>query len=200
MPWSSYLTTKKCCHSSFRHSEFVISISCSPPVGPIHGCRNTSRSWRRHSRPGSIPPWSRRRPWRTSAAPGLPPGSPSPHAAESHDCGAPWLPHPGRPARHAARPSSHHHARAVCWGSVIRRSHHPLRRRSQLGQPSGGGKPRDRSCLHDPQGDTSGGNEGVNVIANLELMPLRLNISKKDKMGERQAALMVKLREAGWRW
>jgi len=31
-------------------------------------------------------------------------------------------------------------------------------------------------------------------------MPLRLNISKKDKMGERQAALMVKLREAGWRW
>ena len=28
-------------------------------------------------------------------------------------------------------------------------------------------------------------------------MPLRLNISKKDKMGERQAALMVKLREAG---
>jgi len=38
------------------------------------------------------------------------------------------------------------------------------------------------------------------VIANQELMPLRLNISKKDQMGERQAALMVKLREAGWRW
>jgi len=31
-------------------------------------------------------------------------------------------------------------------------------------------------------------------------MPLRMNISKKDKMGERQAALMVKLRASGWRW
>jgi len=38
------------------------------------------------------------------------------------------------------------------------------------------------------------------VIANLELMPLRLNISKKDKMGERQRDLLRRLREAGWRW
>ena len=38
------------------------------------------------------------------------------------------------------------------------------------------------------------------VIANLELMPLRLNISKKDKMGERQRDLLQRLRAAGWRW
>ena len=38
------------------------------------------------------------------------------------------------------------------------------------------------------------------VIANLELMPLRLNISKKDQMGERQLALLQRLRAAGWRW
>lgn len=37
------------------------------------------------------------------------------------------------------------------------------------------------------------------VIANLELMPLRMNIGKKDKMGQRQLDLLGKLREAGWR-
>jgi hypothetical protein len=35
------------------------------------------------------------------------------------------------------------------------------------------------------------------VIANLELMPLRMNIGKKDKMGERQRALALRLRNAG---
>jgi hypothetical protein len=35
------------------------------------------------------------------------------------------------------------------------------------------------------------------VIANLELMPLRMNIGKKDKMGERQQALALRLRNAG---
>ena len=35
------------------------------------------------------------------------------------------------------------------------------------------------------------------VIANLELMPLRMNRSKGDKMGERQKSLMAKLRGAG---
>jgi len=37
------------------------------------------------------------------------------------------------------------------------------------------------------------------VIANLELMPLRLNIGKKDKMGPRQLDLLQRLRAAGWR-
>jgi hypothetical protein len=35
------------------------------------------------------------------------------------------------------------------------------------------------------------------VIANLELMPLRMNQSKGDKMGERQRALASQLRRAG---
>jgi hypothetical protein len=35
------------------------------------------------------------------------------------------------------------------------------------------------------------------VIANLELMPLRLNIGKRDRMGQRQSALHQRLREAG---
>jgi hypothetical protein len=35
------------------------------------------------------------------------------------------------------------------------------------------------------------------VIANLELMPLRLNMGKKDTMGERQRALAERLRNAG---
>jgi hypothetical protein len=37
----------------------------------------------------------------------------------------------------------------------------------------------------------------AHVIANLELMPLRMNRSKGDKMGERQRALELKLRAAG---
>jgi hypothetical protein len=37
------------------------------------------------------------------------------------------------------------------------------------------------------------------VIANLELMPLRMNIGKRDKMGQRQLDLLLKLRQAGWR-
>ena len=36
-----------------------------------------------------------------------------------------------------------------------------------------------------------------NVIANLELLPLRVNASKRDKMGSRQRALTKKLRQAG---
>ena len=36
-----------------------------------------------------------------------------------------------------------------------------------------------------------------NVIANLELMPLRMNESKNAKVGERQLALADKLRAAG---
>ena len=36
-----------------------------------------------------------------------------------------------------------------------------------------------------------------NVIANLELMPLRMNESKNAKVGERQLALAEKLRAAG---
>ena len=35
------------------------------------------------------------------------------------------------------------------------------------------------------------------VIANLELMPLRMNIGKRDAMGERQQALAKRLRGAG---
>jgi hypothetical protein len=35
------------------------------------------------------------------------------------------------------------------------------------------------------------------VIVNLELMPLRMNIGKKDKMGQRQRDLLLKLRQAG---
>lgn len=35
------------------------------------------------------------------------------------------------------------------------------------------------------------------VIANLEMMPLRMNRSKGDKIGERQRALERKLRDAG---
>jgi hypothetical protein len=35
------------------------------------------------------------------------------------------------------------------------------------------------------------------VIANLELMPLKMNISKRDAMGERQQALAMRLRSAG---
>jgi hypothetical protein len=37
------------------------------------------------------------------------------------------------------------------------------------------------------------------VIANLELMPLRLNIGKRDTMGQRQMDLRQRLRQAGWR-
>jgi len=37
------------------------------------------------------------------------------------------------------------------------------------------------------------------VIANLELMPLRLNIRKRDAMGQRQLDLLQRLRHAGWR-
>lgn len=40
--------------------------------------------------------------------------------------------------------------------------------------------------------------EGINVIANLELMPLRMNMGKKDKMGGRQEALLKLLINAGW--
>lgn len=36
-----------------------------------------------------------------------------------------------------------------------------------------------------------------NVIANLELMPLRMNQSKKDKIGDRQLSLAKQLRAAG---
>lgn len=35
------------------------------------------------------------------------------------------------------------------------------------------------------------------VIANLELMPLRLNIGKGDRMGERQQALAKRVKSAG---
>jgi hypothetical protein len=35
------------------------------------------------------------------------------------------------------------------------------------------------------------------VIANLELMPLRLNMGKKDRMTDRQHALAARLRRAG---
>lgn len=35
------------------------------------------------------------------------------------------------------------------------------------------------------------------VIANMELMPLRMNIRKRDRMGERQLDLLRRLREAG---
>ena len=35
------------------------------------------------------------------------------------------------------------------------------------------------------------------VIANLELMPLRMNIGKRDAMGQRQQALAQQLRNAG---
>lgn len=35
------------------------------------------------------------------------------------------------------------------------------------------------------------------VIANLELMPLRMNIGKRDRMAERQQALAERLRSAG---
>ena len=35
------------------------------------------------------------------------------------------------------------------------------------------------------------------VIANLELMPLRLNIRKRDAMGQRQLDLLQRLRHAG---
>ncbi len=52
-------------------------------------------------------------------------------------------------------------------------------------------------ALHDPQGDTSVRREGVNVIANLELMPLRMNIGKRDRMTTRQHALAARLRRAG---
>ena len=37
------------------------------------------------------------------------------------------------------------------------------------------------------------------VIANLELMPLRVNIGKRDKMGQRQLDLLQRLRHEGWR-
>ena len=35
------------------------------------------------------------------------------------------------------------------------------------------------------------------VIANLELMPLKMNLRKKDSLGERQQALAQRLRRAG---
>jgi hypothetical protein len=37
------------------------------------------------------------------------------------------------------------------------------------------------------------------VIANLELMPLRMNIGKGEKMGQRQLDLLQRFRHAGWR-
>jgi len=37
------------------------------------------------------------------------------------------------------------------------------------------------------------------VIANLEFMPLRLNIGKRDPLGQRQLDLLQRLRHAGWR-
>lgn len=37
------------------------------------------------------------------------------------------------------------------------------------------------------------------VIANLELMPLRLNLRQRDAMGQRQLDLLQRLRHAGWR-
>ncbi|MDZ4402099.1 MAG: hypothetical protein U1A53_05500 [Prosthecobacter sp.] len=37
------------------------------------------------------------------------------------------------------------------------------------------------------------------VIANLELMPLRMNQGKASRVGQRQIDLLQKLREAGWR-
>lgn len=36
-----------------------------------------------------------------------------------------------------------------------------------------------------------------NCVANLELMPLRLNESKNDKIGSRQRSLATKLHDAG---
>lgn len=41
------------------------------------------------------------------------------------------------------------------------------------------------------------GPELDNVIANLELMPLRLNQSKNDRMGDRQRDLLTKFEAAG---
>jgi hypothetical protein len=35
------------------------------------------------------------------------------------------------------------------------------------------------------------------VIANLELMPLRMNIGKRDKMGQRQLDQVARLRSGG---
>lgn len=35
------------------------------------------------------------------------------------------------------------------------------------------------------------------VVANLELMPLRMNLGKRDKMGQRQMDLLLKLRASG---
>ena len=37
----------------------------------------------------------------------------------------------------------------------------------------------------------------AHVIANLELMPLKMNVRKKDSLGERQKALAQRLRRAG---
>lgn len=37
------------------------------------------------------------------------------------------------------------------------------------------------------------------VIANLKLMPLRMNISKREAMGQRQLDLLQRLRQAGRR-
>ena len=39
-----------------------------------------------------------------------------------------------------------------------------------------------------------------NVIANLELMPLRRNESKKDKVESRQLQTAEQLYRAGWQW
>jgi len=36
-------------------------------------------------------------------------------------------------------------------------------------------------------------------IANLELMPLRLNLHQRDAMGQRQLDLLQRLRHVGWR-
>jgi hypothetical protein len=55
-------------------------------------------------------------------------------------------------------------------------------------------------ALHDPQGDTSGTNEGVNTISNLQLMPLRLNLRQWEALGQRQLDLLQRLRQAGWRF
>jgi len=74
---------------------------------------------------------------------------------------------------------------------------HPVGRGSKLGQPSGGGSRESDHALHDPQGDTSVRREGINIIANLELMPLRINQGKRDRMGERQMDLLNRLRRAG---
>ena len=51
--------------------------------------------------------------------------------------------------------------------------------------------------LIDPAKLSTLGKRGANVIANLELLPLKLNESKNSKIGERQLDLAHRFREAG---